>query len=321
MSSLGAGGIARLREQLARPELPERYALESEIGRGGMGVVWRATDRLLERDVAVKVLAEHLADDGLAERLAREARILARLEHPGVVAVHDAGVSSDGRTWYAMRLVRGRRLDEAAGTEPTLGDTLRLMTRVAETVAYAHEQGIIHRDLKPANVMVGPFGEVLVLDWGVAGAIGGGGGASGAKQAADTQTPATAPVTAHGTVLGTPGYMAPEQAAGLPADVRSDVYGLGAILRDLLAARGEAPPRALAAIRDRALAPAAGERYPDVLAFVDDLRRFQDGLPVAAHRETVLERIGRWISRYRTPIGLVLAYLLVRLLILRLGGV
>jgi serine/threonine protein kinase len=316
VSGLGKAGFARLRQQLGTPELPSRYRPVEVIGRGGMGVVWRAEDRLLARDVAVKVLAEHVADDGLAERLAREARILARLEHPGVVAVHDAGTTGDGRTWYAMRLVRGQRLDEAAEAPPSLGDTLRLMTRVAETIAFAHEQGILHRDLKPANVMVGPFGEVLVLDWGVAGAI----GAPTAGPGSSGSTPAPG-VTAHGTVLGTPGYMAPEQAAGLPADVRSDVHGLGAILRDLLAARTEQPPRPLAAIRDRALAAAAADRYPDVLSFVADLRRFQDGLPVSAHRESVREVLGRWISRYRMPIGLVLAYLLMRLLILVLSGI
>ncbi|MCA9768580.1 MAG: protein kinase, partial [Gemmatimonadetes bacterium] len=328
MSSLGAGGIARLREQLARPELPERYALESEIGRGGMGVVWRATDRLLERDVAVKVLAEHLADDGLAERLAREARILARLEHPGVVAVHDAGVSSDGRTWYAMRLVRGRRLDEAAGTEPTLGDTLRLMTRVAETVAYAHEQGIIHRDLKPQNVLLTSITTrgrqscwfPKVGDFGLS------------RFVSDPR------MTYTGCPLGTPAYMAPEMATGASdaAGPAADIYSVGGILYECLTGRapfvGQSPsevlravveteivpvrrlrpnvPRDLAIICEKCLAKSPDQRYSSAEELVQDLQRFGENLPINARPASFPVRCSRWMRRHPWPIAAAFLMLL-----------
>jgi serine/threonine protein kinase len=280
--------VGRLAESLAVPTLPDRYELVEVIGRGGMGAVWRARDQLLEREVAVKVLAEHVRQPEVAARLAREALILAKLEHPGIVAVHDTGTLADGRTWYAMRLVRGDRLDHAARRFGSQGEMLRALMRVAETVAFAHARGVLHRDLTPRNVMLGPFGEVLVLDWGVA------------REGAEDRE-----------AVGTPGYVAPEQAAGRP-DVRSDVFGLGAILRDLLAERSEPIPKRLAAIRDRALAPDPDERYPDAAAFRDDLGRFLDGAPVSAYREGLLEAAGRLAWQHRTALGLVAAYLLMR---------
>jgi serine/threonine protein kinase len=288
VSALPDRVVGRLAQSLAVPALPDRYELLQVIGRGGMGAVWRARDRLLEREVAVKVLAEHVREPEVAARLAREARILARLEHPGIVAVHDTGALADGRTWYAMRLVRGDRLDHAARRFASPGEMLRALMRVAETVAFAHAQGVLHRDLTPRNVMLGPFGEVLVLDWGVA------------REEADDRE-----------AVGTPGYAAPEQAAGKP-DVRSDVFGLGAILRDLLAERSEPIPKRLAAIRDRALAPDPDRRYADAAAFRDDLRRILDGQPVTAYREGPLEVAGRVARQHRTAIGLVAAYLLMR---------
>ncbi|MEZ4587475.1 MAG: serine/threonine-protein kinase [Gemmatimonadales bacterium] len=310
MSELSPDAVGRLRDLMAKPELPDRYRLVEVVGRGGMGVVWRGYDRVLEREVAIKLLAEHVEGEAWVARMERESRILARLEHPGIVAVHDAGLLPDGRAWYVMRLVRGDRLDDAAGRFGGVGDALRVMDRLAETVAFAHAEGVVHRDLKPANVMLGPFGEVLVLDWGAA---------RGDTSADDRASPASSALagdTAHGTVIGTPGYMAPEQAAGLPADERSDIYGLGAILRDLLAALPGAPPKPLAAIRDRALAADPAGRYPDVVALRDDLRRYQDGGPVAAYREGPLEVVARLARQYRTPILLVSAYLVMRLAIL-----
>jgi serine/threonine protein kinase len=280
-----------------------------------MSTVYRARDRELDREVALKVMGPGPAGDGTVARLRNEARVLARLEHPGLVPVHDIGTLPDGRLFYVMRLVRGRRLDDHARQERSLAALLRLFERVCEAVAFAHAQGVLHRDLKPANVMVGPFGEVLVLDWGVARERG---------VAEPSVAPAPVPdetMTAHGTVLGTPGYMSPEQAAGLPADHRSDIYGLGAILRDLLEARREPVPKALAAIRDRALAHDPGGRYADALAFRDDLGRFQDGARVAAYRETPLDVALRFGRQYRTPILLVLAYLVMRMAILWWRGI
>ncbi len=319
MTRLSDAAITRLSAAMTIPDLPPRYQPIEVIGRGGMGVVWRAHDAELARDVAVKVLAEHADAESLAVRLRREARILARLEHPGIVAVHDAGVLDDGRPWYVMRLVLGERLDDAARGFEGPGAVVRVMARLVETVAFAHAQGVVHRDLTPRNVMLGPFGEVLALDWGVAKDSGSddasGPGAEGELQAVD------AGATSHGTVMGTPGYMAPEQAAGLGADARSDIFGLGAILRDLLDALPGRVPPPLASIRDRAMAADPAARYPDALALRDDLARFQDGLAVEAHRETLVERLGRFVSRYRTPIVLVLAYLVMRMVVLLWRGV
>jgi serine/threonine protein kinase len=316
MSTLSDSAVDRLRDAVARPALPARYELAEIIGRGGMGVVWRARDALLDRDVAIKVIAPHLVDDTFSARLRREARILAQLEHPGVVPVHDVGVLDDGRAWYVMRLVRGTRLDAAAPTLGTRGDLLRIVERLCETIAFAHAHQVVHRDLKPGNVMLGPFGEVLVLDWGVA--------REGSPTDAATPDARTGTaghtgddvVTGIGTVLGTPGYMSPEQAAGHAADERSDVYGLGAILRDLCAVHAEPVPRPLAAIRDRATAPLPGDRYASPLEMRDDIRRYLDGARVLAHPETFVEAVRRFAVAYQTPILIVLAYLVLRISIL-----
>lgn len=316
MSDLSHAAISRLAAGLARPAVPSRYALREIIGRGGMGVVWRAHDRELQRDVALKVLAEHVEGDAIAARLQREARILARLEHPGIVAVHDNGVLDDGRPWYVMRLVRGARLDDAAPTFATIGDALRVVLRLVETIAFAHAQGVLHRDITPRNVMLGPFGEVLVLDWGVARET----DRVGTQEASTSLSP-VAEDTGHGTVIGTPGYLPPEQAAGLPADERSDVYGLGAVLRDVLAARAERVPPPLAAIVARATAAGPEHRYPNALALREDLGRFLDGQRVIAYRERPLEAIIRVTHPYRTVILLVLAYLVMRVAVLWWRGI
>ncbi|MGH7630748.1 MAG: serine/threonine-protein kinase, partial [Gemmatimonadales bacterium] len=167
MTQLPHETVTHLRQVLARPDPPgDHYEIHELIGEGGMGAVYRATDRTLGRDVAIKVLRPELADDDSAERLRREAGILARLEHPGVVPVHEVGRLADGRLFYVMRLVRGSRLDEFA-RDAALATRLRIFLRICETMSFAHAQGVIHRDLKPSNVMVGAFGEVLVLDWGI----------------------------------------------------------------------------------------------------------------------------------------------------------
>jgi serine/threonine protein kinase len=312
MRWLPDGALDHLREVAAEPDLSGTpYEIAGTIGRGGMGTVYLARDRDLDREVALKVV--QLSDPEDAERMLREARILARLEHPGIVPVHDVGVLPDGRAWYVMKRVKGSRLDEHARTL-SLPDRLRAFERICEAVAFAHAHGVIHRDLKPENVMVGPFGEVLVMDWGVAKLRGegdkerknGGMGTGG---------------TLYGTVLGTPGYMAPEQERGEVEriDERTDVYALGAILSFLLQGE-EKVPRPLEAIRNRALAAEPEGRYPNVRELSADLGRYLDGLPVAAYRESLIEQASRVFRRYRVPILLVLAYLLMRaLLILILG--
>jgi serine/threonine-protein kinase len=290
-----------------------------------MGMVYRAFDRTLEREVAVKVLRPGLADPAAAARLGREARILARLEHPGLVPVYDAGVLADGRVFYVMKLVRGERLERLAESVST-ADLLRLVLRIAETVGFAHARGVIHRDLKPSNVMVGPFGEVLVLDWGIARLTRDPNPAATAEpfeapsSAAINESPDTAP----GTVLGTPGFMAPEQAQGRhdQVDARTDVYALGAILRALLrpehGAGQVAPP--LVSIWSRAMAPHPEHRYSSAAALAADVTRYLDGEPVEAHRESILERSGRLFRKYQTAIVLVLTYLLIRFVFLAARG-
>ena len=145
-----------------------KYRLIKELARGGMGTVYLAEDTKLNREVAIKVLSTPELNSGLARRMVREAQIVARLEHPGIVPVHDVGVLEDGRVFYAMKFVRGSRLDEYAVRADSIKDCLRKFQAVCDAVAFAHAHGVVHRDLKPQNIMIGSFGEVLVLDWGVA---------------------------------------------------------------------------------------------------------------------------------------------------------
>src|SRR5436190_23982459 len=169
MKFLSDSALERLREGAEAPDLAStRYRLLERIARGGMGVVYAAQDENLQRRVALKVLDVPGTDGDLANRLNREARVLARLEHPGIVPVHDVGTLSDGRVFYTMKFVKGQRLDKHIEAVPSLPDRLRLFLRICDAVAFAHAHGVLHRDLKPANVMVGAFGEVLVMDWGLA---------------------------------------------------------------------------------------------------------------------------------------------------------
>ena len=311
MKPLSDAAVSRLRDVVDRPDAGDRYAVHELLGRGGMGAVYRATDRLLQRDVALKVLPTELEHDGIAHRLEREARVLAALEHPGIVAIHDAGKLADGRPFYVMRLVRGQRLDEQARTE-SLGERLRRFLAVCDAVSFAHSKGVIHRDLKPANVMVGEFGEVLVLDWGVA------------KRAADADARSGLPVdssgdTGDGIAVGTPGFMAPEQSVAVAVvDIRADIYALGVMLRELV---GSGQARPLYAIATRATAANANDRYPSVDALAADVRAWLDRAPVSAYSESILEKAGRFYRRNTALILLLLAYLVVRLFILWWRGV
>ncbi|MGH9175853.1 MAG: serine/threonine-protein kinase, partial [Vicinamibacterales bacterium] len=154
--------LAHLRDVAEWPDLGERYEVKRRLGRGGMGVVYGAYDRVLDREVAIKVLDDLDANGQAARRLQEEARILARLEHPGIVPVHDAGMLADGRAFYVMMFVRGERLDETLDLQVSLAERLELFLRICDAVSFAHAQGIVHRDLKPSNVMRGSYGEVLV---------------------------------------------------------------------------------------------------------------------------------------------------------------
>ncbi len=280
-----------------------RYRIVGEIGAGGMGVVHRAYDDELRREVALKVLGRRADDPAAAARFAEEARATARLQHPNIVPVYDFG-TMDGRPFFAMKLVEGRTLAQVveAGSV-SLFRRLEIFVDVARAVAYAHERGIVHRDLKPQNVMIGSFGEVQVMDWGLA--AGGG---------------------------GTPAYMPPEQAENDPALVgpRSDVYGLGATLFHILTGappyaggspheivtrviEAEEPPRARAAdpvvpreldaIAAKAMASRPDDRYASALALADDVQAFLEGRSVSALPEGLARRAVKWARRHRTLVG------------------
>jgi serine/threonine protein kinase len=320
-----------------------RYELIEKIGQGGMGTVFLATDHQLNRPVALKVL--RAASDAAQTRMVQEARILARLEHPSIVPVHDAGTLNDGRFYYAMKLVRGKRLDEQLQQPMALAERLQLFHKICDAVAFAHAHGVLHRDLKPQNIMLGAFGEVLVMDWGVAKEM----GTSESQPTRDTKAADRVETgqTMHGTILGTPGYMAPEQARGEVAllDARADVYALGAILYFLLtgkvpmyesrpttsgAAAGatwipprrfdRAIPRPLQAICRKALSAAREDRYPSVSELGQDIANFLARRRVQAYPERTLEAVLRLATKYRTPLALILAYLVMRVLLLVLLG-
>ncbi len=306
MTQLSEPAFDRLAAMFRGPDVAgTRYELVSILGRGGMGIVYLARDAALDREVALKIVDRPTDADGMAARLAQEARILARLEHPGIVPVHDFGELPDGRWFYAMKRVRGERLDRWIVTGPDRTARLGVFLRICDAVAFAHAHGIVHRDLKPENVMVAEFGEVLVLDWGVASLVEQD-GASASR--ADSMA---------ASIVGTPEYMAPEQARGAAdVDHRADIYALGVMLDAI----GAGTP-ALAAIAGKARSASPGDRYQTVAALAGDVSRFLSGDAVGAHRERLLDRLTRVGRRYRLPILLVLAYLVVRILLLWLARI
>jgi serine/threonine protein kinase len=342
MKFLSDKTLQHLRETAEIPDLTgTRYRLLERVARGGMGVVYVVEDERLQRRVALKVFDAPGADRDLANRLIREAVVLARLEHPGIVPVHDVGTLADGRVFYTMKLVQGQRLDEYIASVASISDRLRIFLRICDAVAFAHAHGVLHRDLKPANIMVGSFGEVLVMDWGLAKLLDQQVRPSGevgdpdetifekptpaGNSSASTIPPSGA--TSHGTVLGTPGYMSPEQERGdiEHLDARSDIFSLGSLLRFLLTSDSKAsdatagkqrPDKALSAIGSKATAPNTGDRYPTVLELAEDVSRYLDGLPIGARREGFIEKLARFYRRYRFFILLIGAYLLMRVLIL-----
>jgi eukaryotic-like serine/threonine-protein kinase len=228
---------------------PEGYLLLDEIGRGGMGTVHRARDVKLGREVAIKILSDfYPARSSAAVRFVEEARITGQLQHPGIPAVHEVGMLPDGRPFLAMKLIKGRTFDELLKARRRPGDdhgrSLAIFEAIGQAVGYAHAHNVVHRDLKPQNVMVGAFGEVQVMDWGLAKTVGEPGGES---RGSNEETVGTIihssrgsdEMTRAGSVLGTPAYMPPEQAIGAieQIDSRSDVFGLGAILCVILTGR------------------------------------------------------------------------------------
>jgi serine/threonine protein kinase len=335
-------------EALLLPIVPATlYRPEREIARGGMGRIVAAEDQRLGRAVALKELIDPVPEQ--RGRFQREALITARLQHPGIVPVYEAGRWPSGDPFFAMKLVSGRPLDRVIADAETLADRLALLPRIAaatDAIAYAHSQRVVHRDLKPANVLIGEFGETVVIDWGLAKNL----DDADAPESLRPQVPRPAePVpgappsrapkasgpheqastlTVAGAVMGTPAYMAPEQARGEPVDQRADVFALGAMLYHLLAGappynartateviaaaalgkvvpltdREPGAPTDLVAIVERAMAPLPIDRYADAGELASELRRFLTGQLVSAHRYTAGERVGRFLRRHRAAV-------------------
>jgi WD40 repeat protein len=295
---------------------PDRYHIMGEHGRGGLGRVSRAHDRELGRDVAIKELISRNQVDEI--RFLREALITARLEHPGIVPVHEAGRWPDGTPFYAMKLVSGRSLRDQIAERPTVDQRIGLLHHViavADAIAYAHGRNIIHRDLKPGNVIVGDFGETIVIDWGLAKDIKApDDSSSGVPTGSPPDRTADDDLTAAGSVLGTPAYMAPEQKRGEPVDQRADVFAIGAMLWELCSPRKTLPTnptqrhrmlrrsgidRDLVAIIDKALDPDPAGRYRDAGALAADLKAFKSGARVGARSYSLYATLAHWTRRHR----------------------
>ncbi|MEO6776730.1 MAG: protein kinase [Kofleriaceae bacterium] len=309
---------------------PDRYEQICEHARGGLGRIVRAFDRRLGRTVAVKELLRR--DEWHEARFVREALITARLEHPGIVPVHEAGRWPNGDPFYVMKLVEGRTLKELMASHRTPRERLGLLPHliaVADAVGYAHSEGVIHRDVKPSNVIVGSFGETIVVDWGLARDI----KHDLAEPLPEPMAEGSGVSTISGKVVGTPAYMAPEQARGELVDARADVYAIGAVLYELLA--GKAPhadetpqamldrviagppppidsivptvPPELADIIGKAMARLSEERYANATLLAEDLRAFQTGKLVSAHAYTPWQLVRKKLAQHRGVVAVALA--------------
>ncbi len=333
------------------PEVAPRYQVRREIASGGMGTVLEVWDTELRRLLAMKSVRSRgrggRPDDwgSRQRRLRNEARMLGQLVHPGILPLHDVGETATGDVWFTMQLVAGDHLgtliDRCHDGDPewTTPRLLGVVLRVCEAMAYAHSRGVLHRDLKPDNVMVGPFGETYVLDWGLARLLGEEGGdvALGAAPRVDV---GTLGADSGAVAVGTPSYMPPEQAGSRAGqvDVRADVYAVGSILYHLLAGcrpyseLASSPLRVLEAVRagppasliagcrrlpaeliavtERAMARDAGARYQSMQDLADDLRAFLEGRVVRAHRTGALIELRKWVQRNR---GVAMAIAVVAL--------
>ncbi len=321
-----------------------RYPVTGVLGRGGMGEVLSVVDPELGRTMAAKIARGQVGADVLA-KFVLEAQVTGWLEHPGVPPVHELGTTGDGRVYFTMKRIDGQDLasvlDQVRAQRETpatrLPELLAVFVKVCETIAYAHSRGVIHRDLKPANVMVGAFGEVLVMDWGLARVLGradacgppSGAGPGRSTAGADGAPGGSARETQEGAILGTPAYMAPEQARGEIAalDERADVFALGAMLYEILcleppyvgpsvlsalalAIEGDVVPPSrraptreipweLEAIVQRAMAPERDDRYANALELVADVRAYQEGRRVGAAVYGVRAALANWGARHR----------------------
>ncbi len=324
-----AADLARLR--VVRRE---DYEVRGELASGGMGRILEAWDTRHERPVAIKMRLEGATD---SRRFAREIHITGRLQHPSIVPLYEAGRWPSGEPFFAMKLVLGESLARVVDGTQSWTERLALLPHliaVADALAYAHEQHVVHRDLKPSNVIVGAFGETVVVDWGLAKHV------DDPDEEGESEAPRIGEdgdLTQHGRALGTPCYMPPEQARGDAVDLRADVYALGALLYHVLAGvppyRGDsavatlekvrtAPPvplgevvpelpSDLAAIVTKAMARDPAERYPSAKGLAEDLKRFATGQLVSVHAYSAGELLRRWASRRRAPLLVAAAMLAV----------
>jgi len=337
--------------------IDDRFLIVRPHARGGLGQVFVAVDRDLGREVALKQIRPAFADNaGSRARFVREAEVTGGLEHPGIVPVYAMGFDDDGRPYYAMRFIRGEsfkeaiaefhsneRLKQSPGRRSlALRKLLRRFLDVCNAVDYAHGRGVLHRDLKPSNIVLGKHGETLVVDWGLAKAVGTSAGVSVSEERPLVPPSASSSAeTLPGSALGTPAYMSPEQASG---DIdrlsfASDVYSLGATLYCLLTGRppfeGSDVTALLAAVQngafvpprqlDRSIAPAldaicckamsltAGSRYGSARDLADEIERWMADEPVQARAEPFVDRARRWMRRHRTAVIAASAAVLVAL--------
>jgi hypothetical protein len=339
---------------------PSRYRALRPLGKGGLGEVFVALDEELNREVALKeIQAQHQASGDNLGRFLLEAEVTGRLEHPGVVPVYGLGRYPDGRPFYAMRLIKGETLKEAierfhkadvAGRDPgerglALRELLRRFIDVCNAVAYAHSKGVLHRDLKPANVMLGPFGETLVIDWGLAKVLGR--PTSDSTEGVSLLRGMQAGSLGSTGLAGTPGYLSPEQAEGRTGELTpaSDVYSLGAILYELLTGQGPfkggtleqvlsrqrrgvftAPRRVkasvpvpLEAVCLKALAMQPEDRYASTKELAADVDHWLGDEPVAVYREPMTARLRRWGRRHRATVSSLAALLVTLTVALAVG--
>ena len=353
MSGDGVGEFSP--QELVARTSAGRYQPLSFCGQGGQALVFVAEDGELGRSVALKCLQALAATDSEArQRFLLEAEITSKLEHPGIIPIYGLGRDERGRPYYAMRLIRGNSLAQAAEefhrSPPTESPErhvefrrlLRSLVTVCETMAYAHARGVIHRDLKPSNIMLGPYGETLVVDWGLAKRLNQPDAESSAR-AEPLQLHHDGAHTVAGRYNGSPAFMSPEQARGDLEQVGpgSDVYSLGATLYVLLTGKtpyqgglsrvieqvktGQFPPprqvnrtvpAALDAICRRAMAARASERYASARELAGDLERWLADEPVGAWREPLRLRTWRWLKRHRTLVAATIASLLVAAILL-----